>query len=109
MDISSVFDISAAGMNLQRTRLEVSALNLANADTTRGPDGLPFTPLQVVVHASANTFEALLQASRDGASPSVPLPVPRCVRPAGLPVRCTIRVTPMRMLKAMCPTRISMR
>jgi len=85
MDISSVFDISAAGMNLQRTRLEVSALNLANADTTRGPDGLPFTPLQVVVHASANTFEALLQASRDGASPSVPLPVAEVRAASGSP------------------------
>jgi len=51
MDISSIFDISAAGMNLERQRLEVSALNLANANTTRGADGLPFTPLQVVVRS----------------------------------------------------------
>jgi flagellar basal-body rod protein FlgC len=85
MDISSVFDISAAGMNLQRTRLEVSAINLANADTTRGPDGLPFTPLQVVAHASVSSFDALVQASRDGLPPTGLLPVAEVRAAAGPP------------------------
>jgi flagellar basal-body rod protein FlgC len=62
MDISSIFDISAAGMNLERQRLEVSALNLANANTTRGADGLPFTPLQVVVRSGMTPFDAVLNA-----------------------------------------------
>jgi flagellar basal-body rod protein FlgC len=60
VNIPSVFDISAAGMNLERMRLEVSALNLANANTTRGPDGLPFSPMQVVVHSAAAPFDTLL-------------------------------------------------
>jgi flagellar basal-body rod protein FlgC len=64
MDISSVFDISAAGMNLERMRLEVSALNLANANTTRGADGQPFAPLQVVVHAGATPFDAMFESMR---------------------------------------------
>jgi flagellar basal-body rod protein FlgC len=67
MDISSVFDISAAGMNLERQRLEVSALNLANANTTRGADGLPFTPLQVVVRSGMTSFDAVLNALNGGA------------------------------------------
>jgi len=68
MDISSIFDISAAGMNLERQRLEVSALNLANANTTRGADGLPFTPLQVVVRSGMSPFDAVLNALNGGAS-----------------------------------------
>jgi flagellar basal-body rod protein FlgC len=68
MDISSIFDISAAGMNLERQRLEVSALNLANANTTRGADGLPFTPLQVVVRSGMSPFDAVVNALSGGAS-----------------------------------------
>jgi flagellar basal-body rod protein FlgC len=67
MDISSIFDISAAGMNLERQRLEVSALNLANANTTRGADGLPFTPLQVVVRSGMTPFDAVFNAVNGGA------------------------------------------
>jgi len=66
MDISSIFDISAAGMNLERQRLEVSALNLANANTTRGADGLPFAPLQVVVRSGMTPFDAVFNAVNGG-------------------------------------------
>lgn len=34
--------ISASGLAAQRVRMEVSANNLANAETTRGPDGQPY-------------------------------------------------------------------
>ena len=44
MDFSSVFDISAAGMNFERMRLEVTATNLANAQTS----GAAFRPLRAV-------------------------------------------------------------
>ncbi len=66
MDIGSLFDISAAGMNVERMRLEVSALNLANANTTRGPDGKPFIPQQVVVQAGLSPFDATLNAAMGG-------------------------------------------
>lgn len=66
MDIASLFDISAAGMNVERLRLEVSALNLANANTTRGPDGRPFIPQQVVVQAGLSRFDATLNAAMGG-------------------------------------------
>jgi flagellar basal-body rod protein FlgC len=59
MEIFSAFEISAAGMNVERQRLDVSATNLANANTTRGPDGVMFKPLKLVTHASA-TFASLL-------------------------------------------------
>src|SRR6266545_459508 len=52
MDFSSVFDISAAGMNLERMRLEVTAANLANAQTTSA-GGNAYRPLRVVARATA--------------------------------------------------------
>ena len=50
MDLYGAFDVSAAGMNIERMRLDVSATNLANANTTRGPDGTMFKPLRLVAH-----------------------------------------------------------
>ena len=66
MNIYSIFDVSAAGMNLERMRLEVAAINLANADATRGPNSAPFTPMQVVVHPGAAVFDHLLQGYSGG-------------------------------------------
>ncbi len=53
MDYLSAFEISAGGMNIERMRLDVSAMNLANANTTRGPSGEMYKPLRLVVHPSA--------------------------------------------------------
>lgn len=53
MDLYSAFDISAVGMNIERMRLDVSAINLANANTTRGPDGTLFKPLRLVAEPPA--------------------------------------------------------
>jgi flagellar basal-body rod protein FlgC len=71
MDISSLFDISAAGMNVERMRLEVSAANLANANTTRGPNGIPYVPQQVVVQSGAARFDQTFEAIR-GTLPALP-------------------------------------
>lgn len=48
MDFSYVTAISASGMNVERMRLEVSALNLANVHTSRTADGGLYRPLRVV-------------------------------------------------------------
>jgi flagellar basal-body rod protein FlgC len=85
MDIASIFDISAAGMNLERLRLEVSAVNLANANTTRGADGLPFSPMQVVAHSGMTPFDAVFNALR-GAGLSGSGPVGQ-VEPSDVPAR----------------------
>lgn len=54
MDYSQTFAISAAGMQLERTRLDVSALNLANANTVLGADGQGYHPMRVLArHAGA--------------------------------------------------------
>lgn len=60
MDTFAVFDVSAAGMNLERLRLEVSAVNLANAHTTQAADGTIYRPLRVTAQPSAALFESML-------------------------------------------------
>lgn len=52
MDFSKTFAISAAGMAVERTRVEVAALNLANANTVQGPDGQAFQPLRVIARSA---------------------------------------------------------
>ena len=49
---SGTTQISASGLAAERFRMEVIANNIANANTTKGPDGEPFRR-QEVVFASA--------------------------------------------------------
>jgi len=42
MNLISGIDVSAGALNAQRTRLDIVAQNIANAQTTRGPDGQPY-------------------------------------------------------------------
>ena len=42
MNIISGIDVTAGALNAQKTRLEIVAQNIANAQTTRGTDGLPY-------------------------------------------------------------------
>lgn len=50
---------SAAALDAERTRLDVISENIANADTTRGPDGKPYQRQEVV-------FESALQQAVNG-------------------------------------------
>lgn len=51
MDYNQTFAISAAGMTLERTRVEVASLNLANANTLQPADGPRYQPLRVIAQA----------------------------------------------------------
>jgi len=42
MNYLGAFAISASGMTVEKTRLDVTALNLANIHSTRSADGTPF-------------------------------------------------------------------
>jgi flagellar basal-body rod protein FlgC len=44
--------IAASGLSAQRTRMDVIAHNIANADVTRGPDGGPYRRMEVVMEAA---------------------------------------------------------
>lgn len=54
-----VFGITGSGMAAERTRMDVIASNLANADTTRTANGQPYQRKEVVLEAtpgSGGTF-----------------------------------------------------
>lgn len=53
MSLFSVFDISGSAMAAQSRRLNVSASNMANADSVAGPDGEPYRARQVVFEVDA--------------------------------------------------------
>jgi len=52
-DFFSSMEVSAAGLGVQRTRMDASSSNLANVSTTRGADGGPYRRRDVVVEAAA--------------------------------------------------------
>lgn len=54
MDYAQILAISASGMQVQKTRLEVAAHNLANINTVGDANGMTFKPLVVVAHAAAS-------------------------------------------------------
>ena len=49
--LSAAIDASASALNAERTRIEVAVSNIANADSTRGPDGQPYRRRDVVLAA----------------------------------------------------------
>jgi len=48
MDFMTAFDISASGLSADRTRINTISMNLANAKTTRTPQGGPYRRRTVV-------------------------------------------------------------
>jgi flagellar basal-body rod protein FlgC len=60
MDFLSAMRISATGLSAERTRVNLAASNLANAESTRGPDGRPYARLDPVMRAVE--FESALGA-----------------------------------------------
>jgi flagellar basal-body rod protein FlgC len=70
MSLFGAIAVSATGLTAQRTRAEILAQNLANADTTRTPEGGPYRRRDVVfesTEAGLSFGSALLEAT-DGAS-----------------------------------------
>jgi len=51
VDFLSALKISASALSVERTRVNLAASNLANAETTRGPDGRPYRRLDPVLEA----------------------------------------------------------
>ena len=51
MSLFNVFQIASSALTAQSERLNVTASNLANADSATGPDGMPYRAKQVVFQA----------------------------------------------------------
>ncbi len=67
MDFLSALRISATGLSAQRVRVNLAASNLANAESTRGPDGQPYRRLDPVLQAVP--FGDQLASASGGAEP----------------------------------------
>jgi flagellar basal-body rod protein FlgC len=56
MDYQNTFAISSGGMALERARVDVAALNLANANTLHSIDSPGYRPLKVIATAGTNSI-----------------------------------------------------
>jgi len=59
MSFLSSMDISASALSAQRTRMDIIAQNIANADTIQTEDGTPYRR-QMVVFEEKKTFKSFL-------------------------------------------------
>jgi flagellar basal-body rod protein FlgC len=61
MSIFTSLEVSGSALSAERQRAEVIAANMANAETTRTPEGGPYRRKEVVFSSSpANSFRMLL-------------------------------------------------
>ncbi len=72
MNLFGVMDVSASALKAERVRAEVVASNMANAETTRTPEGGPYQRHHVVFEAEGGgSFqESLMGQMNDGLSGS---------------------------------------
>jgi flagellar basal-body rod protein FlgC len=63
MDYLAAFAISGSGMAVEKLRLDITAVNLANVNSSRAPDGTMFRPLRLITGMHQDPrFEAMLHA-----------------------------------------------
>jgi flagellar basal-body rod protein FlgC len=68
VSLFSVLNVSSTGLSAQRTRAEIITQNLANADTTRTPEGGPYRRKDVIFESRPveEPFSAVLGRSFSG-------------------------------------------
>ena len=102
MDYTKIFAITAAGMAVQRTRVEVAANNIANANTTVSSTEPSATPLRAVIKSvsaradisgasgvSSSTFAGFVDASLPQVSVESSKRPPRLIHEPGHPLANT--------------------
>src|SRR5215210_6604897 len=70
MGLFDAIDISGSALSAERLRMDVTAENLANAQTTRGANGQPYRRKEVVLQEAGGqgTFGAALKVALGNAS-----------------------------------------
>ena len=84
MSMFGGMEISASGLTAQRLRMDVTAENLANAQTTEGADGQPYRRKEVVLReiSQGGGFGAQLTAAMGTGSKASPGGVESSTMPA---------------------------
>jgi flagellar basal-body rod protein FlgC len=72
MSLFGGLDISASALTAQRLRMDVTAENLANAQTTKGADGQPYRRKEVVLQEIASGGFGSQLATAMGAGANAP-------------------------------------
>jgi flagellar basal-body rod protein FlgC len=74
MGLFDAIDASGSGLSAARMQMDVTAENLANAQTTKGADGQPYRRKDVVLQqstgAAGNSFASVLSSVQGGGSGS---------------------------------------
>jgi flagellar basal-body rod protein FlgC len=78
MDFFTALHVSGSGLTAERTRVNLASSNLANAETTRGPNGLPYQRLDPVFQAVAMEGAGTAPAA-PGAEPAMGVEVSKIV------------------------------
>ena len=84
MSLFGALDVSASGLTAERMRMDVTAENLANAQTTQGADGQPYRRKEVILQQAAGSFGDALTAAMGPTAQSGPDTGPRGVQVAGI-------------------------
>jgi flagellar basal-body rod protein FlgC len=82
MDFLTALRVSASGLSAERTRVNLAASNLANAESTRGPDGQPYRRLDPVLE-SVPFGDQLQEAGAAGGAAPLGVRVARVHQDAG--------------------------
>lgn len=59
------FEITASALSAERLRMDITSANLANTQTTRGPDGQPYKKLMPVFQTEPLSFDKELNGEMD--------------------------------------------
>jgi flagellar basal-body rod protein FlgC len=63
MSFFDAMNIAASGLTAERTRMDVTSENLANAETTVGPNGGPYQRQEVVLQSVGGNFGTTLASA----------------------------------------------
>ena len=74
MGLFDAIGIAGSGLAAQRIRMDVTSENLANADTTKGPNGLPYQRQEVELSqvGTSSGFSGALSGALAESAPSAP-------------------------------------
>ncbi|HEX8207511.1 MAG TPA: flagellar basal body rod protein FlgC [Solirubrobacteraceae bacterium] len=72
MSLFGAIDISGSGLSAERLRMDVTAENLANAQSTQGADGQPYRRKEVVLRQAGAGFETALAGAMGPSSSATP-------------------------------------
>jgi flagellar basal-body rod protein FlgC len=72
MSLFGAIDISGSGLSAERLRMDVTAENLANAQSTQGADGQPYRRKEVVLRQAGGGFETALTSAMGSTGSGTP-------------------------------------